>query len=146
MKTTSRGSSALLGCLLSAFGVHAQSLPPGVAACAGEADVLKRLSCYDREVAPYLPHVHPAAAGTAGTVAASSAPAATRAAPRITSIENYPDGVVLHLDNGQVWQEDEDTPVDLGLRIGDSVTLERVVGAWWVTGRNGASAKVRLKH
>ena len=47
----------------------AQTLPPSVVACADEADVLKRLSCYDREIARY--RTPPAASS-----AASSAPAA----------------------------------------------------------------------
>jgi hypothetical protein len=97
-------------------------------------------------------------AGQAATAAgAASAPAAARSSTgtpddskrrvqaRIASIDTYPDGIVLHLDNGQVWREDEDTPVDLGLRVGDSVTIEYQVSAFWVTGRNGASAKVRRK-
>jgi hypothetical protein len=161
-------ATALVACSLT-LGAHAQSLPPSVAACADEADVLKRLSCYDHAVAPYLSRSHAAANPSAaaqsapappagrGSAAASVAPVAATANPpaadssrrvqaRIASIDSFPDGIVVHLDNGQVWQEDEDTPVDLGLRPGDSVTIEHQVGSFWITGRHGATAKVRLKN
>ncbi len=138
-------------CLLPSLCAQAQSLPPGVAACAAETDVLKRLSCFDREVAPYLSHPRstvPAATAPAVANSSTSTPAdgTRRVQARITSIDTYPDGIVLHLDNGQVWREDEDIPVDLGLRVGDSVTIEHQVSAFWVSGRNGTSAKVRLKN
>jgi hypothetical protein len=162
-------ASLLLGLAVAA---RSQSLPTSVAACAGETDVLKRLSCYDRAVAPFLSGSHPTP-GPAGAsppmtaphpgeaaAAASVAPVAATAHPpaeapvdstrhvqaRIERIDTYPDGIVVHLDNGQVWQEDEDTPVDLGLRPGDSVSLDRQMGSFWITGRHGATAKVRLKN
>lgn len=173
-------SASVLFFLAPTLCLRAQGLPPSVAACAEETDVLKRLSCFDREVARYRPQpraavapsgapppapaIAPPAMAPAEAPAAAQAATATAVAPvgavatppgksvdpvasgaRIIAIDTYPDGVVLHLDNGQVWQEDEDTPVDLGLRVGDTVTLERVVGAYWVTGRHGATAKVRLK-
>ena len=142
--TTKEAASALL-CLIATLCAHAQTLPPSVAACAGEADVLKRLSCFDRAVAPFLSHSQSTGVPAAVTPAASAPAESTRQVQaRIASIDTYPDGIVLHLDNGQVWREDEDTGVDLGLRAGDSVTIERQVGSFWVTGRNGATAKVRL--
>ena len=173
--TTKEMTSVLL-CLVPTLCAHAQALPPSVAACAGETDVLKRLSCFDRAVAPFLSGSHPTASASgasqpgtaphAGRAAAeaSVAPAATTANPpaippagapadstrhvqaRIQRIDTYPDGIVVHLDNGQVWQEDEDTPVDLGLRPGDSVTIDRQMASFWITGRHGATAKVRLKN
>lgn len=149
--------------VLIALDAGAQSLPPAVAACAEETDVLKRLSCFDREVAPYLSHPAQAApaaqatspAGTASATAAPPHPASPPAAPvdttrhiqaRIVGIETYPDGIVVHLDNGQVWREVEDTPVDLRLRAGDTVTIERLMGSYWISGHNGTAAKVRLKN
>jgi hypothetical protein len=65
---------------------------------------------------------------------------------RIVSIDPYPGAIVLHLDNGQVWQQADDTAVDLGVRVGDRVTIDRELGSFWITGRNGATAKVRQKH
>jgi hypothetical protein len=58
--------------------VFAQTLPASVIACADETDVLKRLQCYDREVARY--RTQPAAATAPRGPTASSAPA-TLAAP-----------------------------------------------------------------
>lgn len=152
-------------CLVPTMCAYAQNLPPSVAACAGETDVLKRLSCFDRAVAPFLAKpleqaapavVAPAIAAPATAAAqapvAVAPPTATPAQgaqpvqARIASIDTYPDGIVVHLDNGQVWREDDDTPVDLGLSVGDSVTIERQVGAYWLSGRNGTAAKVRLKN
>ena len=150
-------SCLLLGLAL-ALDVRAQTLPPSVAACAGETDVLKRLSCFDRAVAPFLsrsqptvrpsgePHPAPVAQPVPAPASAAAPAAVPKVQARIASIDTYPDGIVVHLDNGQVWQEDEDTPVDLGLRPGDSVTIERQVGSFWITGRDGATAKVRLKN
>ena len=150
-------AASVLICLVATIDARAQGLPPSVAACAAEADVLKRLSCFDRAVAPFLtrspatlPATLPAAAAPAVAQAVAQAPAPAADPPqvqaRISSIDTYPDGIVVHLDNGQVWREDEDTPVDLGLRVGDSVTIERQVGAYWLSGLNGTAAKVRLKN
>jgi hypothetical protein len=150
--------------------------------------VLKRLSCYDREVPRFLPRTHAAAPGATAATAnaavgsagaaprtpvAAAVPSAASDAPmpqlsargqgstasppvsakasrpvraRIASIERYPNEIVLHLDNGQVWQEIEDVSVELGVRVGDTVTIDRELGADWVTGRNGATARVRLKN
>src|SRR5690242_21817895 len=69
----------------------AQTLPASVIACADETDVLKRLSCYDREVARYRnpppaasvrqeSTPNPASATPATTIGAPSA-AANPAAP-----------------------------------------------------------------
>jgi hypothetical protein len=68
--------------------VFAQTLPPSVVACADETDVLKRLSCYDREVARYRTR-GPVAGATAPAPSAStsSGPAASTSAaasPRAT--------------------------------------------------------------
>jgi hypothetical protein len=61
----------------------AQTLPPSVIACAVEPDVLKRLACYDREVARYRP---PA-------VATSAAPPAVPATPPTSAVPTASDGI-----------------------------------------------------
>ena len=69
----------VLASAIAAPQVFAQTLPPSVIACADETDVLKRLSCYDREVARYRTHsaatttAPPAASGTAAPAAAGTA-------------------------------------------------------------------------
>jgi hypothetical protein len=65
---------------------------------------------------------------------------------RLVSIERFPNHVVLHLDNGQVWEQIDDDSVDLRLNVGDMVTIDRSIGSYWVTGRNSTTAKVRLRH
>jgi hypothetical protein len=55
--------------------VFAQTLPASVIACADETDVLKRLSCYDREVARY--RTRESVAGAAALAPGSSGGAAS---------------------------------------------------------------------
>lgn len=182
----------LVSYLVTGAAAHSQTLPASVAACAAETDVLKRLSCYDREVPRYLapggvspaPPASPASAQTEASARApqpispaagafataapeppatvSSAPHASSPAPpanpaasparikhlqaRIVSIEPYPDAIVLHLDNGQVWQQIDEASADLGLRAGDTVEIDRALGSYWIVGHNGATAKARLRH
>ena len=65
----------------------AQTLPASVVACADETDVLKRLACYDREVARYrTPPV--AATAPRGPAAVTSSPAAPAAST--TSLPSSP--------------------------------------------------------
>jgi len=71
----------VLASAIAAPQVFAQTLPPSVIACADETDVLKRLSCYDREVARYRA---PSAAAPSGATPGGSAPAAG-AAPAPTA-------------------------------------------------------------
>lgn len=61
--------------------VFAQTLPASVVACADETDVLKRLSCYDREVARYRTHgpVAGAAARNPGSSSGSASMASSAA-------------------------------------------------------------------
>lgn len=62
------------------------------------------------------------------------------------SVDHWPDGLVVHLDNGQTWEQVQAAAVDLNLRVGDTVTVEkRVLGAYWLTARSGETMKVRQK-
>ena len=154
--------------------VRADSLPASVAACAAEDDVHKRLACYDREVARFTPAlpgapvppvapappaapVPPAAEVTAATPAvgageskvASGAQGATETrhiAARIVSIERYPDEIVLHLDNGQIWQQVQAADADPNLHPGDAVTIDRSLGSYWLSGRSGTALKVKRRQ
>jgi hypothetical protein len=63
----------------------------------------------------------------------------------VTAIARRPQGMlVLHLENGQVWEQTEDGP-DLKIQAGDAVTIDRgVLGAYWLSARPGHVAiKVR---
>jgi hypothetical protein len=153
-----------------------ESLPASIRACAAETDSLKRLVCYDREVARYPedkptgskptakrePTPTPSNEGTAG--ASTSAAMSTAAAPpppasppqqpeqsaghvsaHVVSIEHIPNEMVLHLDNGQSWQEVQSVPGDLSLQVGDTVKIDKRLGSYWLTGPHVSGMKVRQK-
>jgi hypothetical protein len=136
-----------------------ESLPASVRACAAETDSLRRLTCYDREVARYVepkaapqvvPKREPFAAPATGSTASATPnkPAAStpdHIAARIVSIDHSPNEMVLHLDNGQIWQEQQSTSGDLSLQVGDSVNIDKHLGSWWLTGPHVSSMKVRQK-
>lgn len=152
-----------------------ESLPPSVRACAAETDSLRRLTCYDREVARYMepkpapqvvpkrePFAAPATDSTASTAPANPSPPATPAGPpsappqsgsanashisaRVLSIDHAPNEMVLHLDNGQTWQQLQGTSGDLSLQVGDSVKIDKHLGSWWLTGPHVSGMKVRQR-
>ena len=148
-----------------------ESLPASVRACAAETDSLRRLMCYDREVARYPAPVAkaapaeaapaPQATPTPATVPTTPAAATTSAPPaagsathtdpqhvtaRIVSIDHRPNELTWHLDNGQVWQEVQGVAGDLSLREGDTVKIDKHLGAYWLSGPHVASMRVRLKE
>jgi len=53
--------------------------------------------------------------------------------------------MVLHLDNGQVWQQIEPASGSLTLQVGDSVTIEKHLGSYWLSSRYVSDMKVRLQ-
>lgn len=53
--------------------------------------------------------------------------------------------MVLHLDNGQVWQQIGRASGDLSLRVGDSVTIEKHLGSYWLSSRYVSNMQVRMK-
>jgi hypothetical protein len=68
-----------------------------------------------------------------------------RLTARILNISHRRAGyLVLHLDNGQVWEQTEDGP-DLKIGEGDTVSIDRgLLGAYWLSGQSGHLAiKVR---
>jgi hypothetical protein len=56
---------------------------------------------------------------------------------RVTAIARRSQGMlVLHLENGQVWEQTEDGP-DLKIQAWDAVTIDRgVLGAYWLSARS----------
>jgi hypothetical protein len=64
---------------------------------------------------------------------------------RVVSIERLPNEMILHLDNGQVWQEVQGVSGDLSLREGDTVKIDKHFGSYWLSGPHVASMKVRQK-
>lgn len=64
---------------------------------------------------------------------------------RIVSIDHQSNEMILHLDNGQVWQEVQSVSGDLSLREGDAVKIDRHLGSFWLTGPHVSSMKVQRK-
>jgi len=62
---------------------------------------------------------------------------------QVARLERSPDSMVLHLDNGQVWRQIGRASGDLGLREGDSVTIEKHLGAYWLSSHYISDMKVR---
>ncbi len=145
-------------------------LPPAVLACADETDVLRRLSCFDREVAPYrqsksadkspsaeskstAPAVEaPAAAGknvaegrTSEATAANAAPIAKHFSGRVVKLDHHADGFTVYLDNGQVWQYSDPTPASDAPRVGDDVNIDRSMGSYWLSSYVGQSLQVKRR-
>src|SRR5512146_2583361 len=92
--------------------------------------------------------------------AASREPAATRHASRwkiftggkpwhvtaqVVGLDRWPDAMVLHLDNGQVWRQIGRASGDLSLHTGDTVTIEKHLGSYWLSSRYVSSMQVRLE-
>jgi hypothetical protein len=147
--------AALIYALALAPAARADSVPASIRACTLETDSLKRLVCFDRELARYsdqpstgdAKQVSPAAAASAATdvpPAAAKPPRHTSA--RIVSIENYPDALIVHLDNNQVWEQIQVASADANLHAGDTVTIDREMGSFWLSGNNGAAMKVKQKN
>jgi hypothetical protein len=64
---------------------------------------------------------------------------------RLVGIDRVPNEMVLHLDNGQVWQEQQSTAGDLSLQVGDTVKIDKHFGSYWLSGPHVSGMKVRQK-
>lgn len=68
-----------------------------------------------------------------------------RIAAQLVSIDRAPNEMVLHLDNGQVWEEVQSVAGDLSLKVGDNVTIDKRLGSYWLTGPHVSGMKVRQR-
>jgi hypothetical protein len=161
----------------------AETVPASVRACALETDSLKRLVCFDKEVARYTVQpptsdnrpasaapaasapvarasaapapVTPAAASAAAIAQFGDPPADTPAPPKpaklkhisahVASIESFPDAMVVHLDNEQVWEQIQEAPAEMNLHAGDTISIDREMGSYWMSGSGGTAMKVRRR-
>ena len=132
---------------------QAEFLPATVRACRSETDSVRRLACFDRETARFDDPVTPA---EPRTPAAETSKRPERPAPkesavvqaRVVSVrvDHWPDGLVVHLDNGQTWEQVQAAVLQPNLRVGGTVTIEkRVLGTYWLTTASGETMKVRLR-
>jgi len=62
---------------------------------------------------------------------------------RLVSIDHVPNEMVLHLDNDQIWRQVQPVAGDLSLKVGDSVTIDKRLGSYWLTGPHVSGMKVR---
>jgi hypothetical protein len=70
---------------------------------------------------------------------------ARHVAARIVSIDHFPDYVVVHLDNQQIWKQVSDSPGGPALRTGDPVTIDKEMGSYWLSGAKGEAVQVKLQ-
>jgi hypothetical protein len=148
---------------------RAQSLPPDILKCTRVQDALMRLECFDRAVAtdssrgespstlPPAPDAQAAAAAPAASTSASaattdsgsSAPVSANPAAfkhlkaKVVSLRALTDDARVTLDNGQVWEQIQPAPALLDLHAGVTITIDRVLGGYWLSDASGASMKVK---
>jgi hypothetical protein len=83
------------------------------------------------------------ASGRSAAAVAETAKDTGRVSARIVTIDRQPNEMVLHLDNGQVWQQIQGVSGDLSLREGDTVKIEKHLGSYWLSGPHVTSMRVR---
>ena len=86
-----------------------------------------------------------ATADSSATHKADSAATPGRIAARLVSIDRAPNEMVLHLDNGEVWEEVQSVAGDLSLKAGDNITIDKRLGSYWLTGPHVSGMKVRQR-
>jgi hypothetical protein len=87
----------------------------------------------------------PAPAPKSNSTSAATASGDEHVVAHIVSIDHQANEMILHLDNGQVWQEVQSVSGDLSLREGDAVKIDRHLGSFWLTGPHVTSMKVQRK-
>jgi hypothetical protein len=63
----------------------------------------------------------------------------------VVDIERTANEMILHLDNGQTWQEVQGTSGDLSLKAGDTIKIDKHLGSYWLSGPHVSGMKVRQK-
>jgi hypothetical protein len=66
-----------------------------------------------------------------------------RVSAHIVSLKRSPSEMLLTLDNGQVWQQTQAVAGDMSLREGDTVTIDKHFGSYWLAGPHVSSMKVQ---
>jgi hypothetical protein len=82
---------------------------------------------------------------TAAPAGKAASSAVRHVSARIVSIDHFPDYVVVHLDNQQIWKQVSDSSGSLILRKGDPVTIDREMGSYWLSGPKGEAVQVKLE-
>ena len=68
-----------------------------------------------------------------------------RVTAHVAGLDRWPNAMVLHLDNGQVWKQIGHASGDLSLQVGDSVTIEKHLGSYWLSSGHVSDMQVRLQ-
>jgi hypothetical protein len=61
----------------------------------------------------------------------------------VVSVTALTDDTSVTLDNGQVWEQVQPAPASLDLHAGVTITIDRVLGGYWLSDTSGASMKVK---
>lgn len=64
---------------------------------------------------------------------------------QIASLDRSPNAMILHLDDGEVWQQIGRASGDLTLEVGDSVTIEKHLGSYWLSAAHVSDMQVRRR-
>jgi len=95
--------------------------------------------------APIAASTPAAAQAPAGATAKATALPDRHVSAHIASIDYFPDYVVVHLDNQQVWKQVSDSSGSLVLHNGDPVTIDKQMGSYWLSGPKSEAVQVKLE-
>ena len=127
----------------------AQEVPARLSVCASITDSIRRLSCFDEglahlsETAPSAAQAPPVKALEPGATVGHKAP--RRATATVVRIEDHSDDLIIHLANGEVWEQAQEVSATMNLRAGDQVSIEHSQGADWLEGPSRVVMKVRQR-
>jgi hypothetical protein len=138
-----RAPAALFWAAASTATAVAQQLPAQLLACTRETDDVRRLACFDREIAGAPKPAAPADTERYGLPRSSDDRAAVLEA-RVTAVTERAQGqLVIELDNSQVWLQ-TDLDARLGVRPGVLVRIRPgVLGSFFLKPESGSGARVK---
>lgn len=150
--------------LLAAVPAQAQLDPAAVQRCRIIPEAAARLACYDAIALPGIgsragwgaptaapaPATAPTAAATPGGDFGLSRPAPDPTADRVASrvvgkVEDFPNGLKLTLENGQVWQLSESATGFYNLQ-NPQVTITRGLLSGFVMAMDGVNATLKVRR
>jgi len=145
--TAQLAAAGILG--LAATAVAGQVLPDSVQECKKETDDRRRLECFDREVAKF-PVTSAEGFGLSESQVTALQKQSSPPAPKTSYLtakvveirERRYAGLVVTLDNGQTWMQNE-AEGTRGIRAGDAVTIKPgLLGGYWMEGPTGWITRV----
>lgn len=149
---------SLLSLVFVCLPAAAEGLPATVRACIGEADAMRRLACYDREVArviappgtfapaPESAEHAPEPLRSAPTAKATPSSAASHLTAKVSAVVQSGDNLIVTLESGDVWEQSAPATSQMNLTRGDTVQLDRESGGWFLTNRYGNNIQVRPRR